>query len=47
MNAAIAEFDNFLKRNSWTLKPKAVVKKAGRKLIGTKLVFKQEKGRSQ
>ena len=40
--SAIAEFNNFLKRDSWTLKPKAVAKKAGRKLIGTKLVFKKK-----
>ena len=41
-SATIAKFNNFLKRDSWMLKPKAVARKAGRKLIGTKLVFKKK-----
>ena len=40
--STISEFNNFLKRKSWKFKPKSIAKDAGRKLIGTKLVFKKK-----
>ena len=38
--SAIAEVNNFLKRNSWNFIPKSKAKEMGRKLIGVKWVFK-------
>ena len=38
--SAIAEVNNFLKRNSWKFITKSIVKAMGRKLIGVKWVFK-------
>ena len=37
-----SEFMNFLKRGSWKKKLRSDVKRLGRKIIGTKLVFKKK-----
>ena len=38
----VTEAENFLQRNSWSKYPRAKVKEEGRKIIGTKLVFKKK-----
>ena len=42
LKSTIAEFNNFLGRNAWKFVPLSEVKKRGRKLIPTKLVFKKK-----
>ena len=38
----VTEAGNFLQQNSWSKYPRAKVKEEGRKIIGTKLVFKKK-----
>ena len=40
--SGITEFNNFLERNSWSKYPRNKVAEQGRKIIGTKLVFKKK-----
>ena len=42
LKSTIAEFNNFLGRNAWKFVPLSEVKKRGRKLVPTKLVFKKK-----
>ena len=40
--ACVAEINNFLNRDSWRFVPRQRVEKLGRKLIGTKMVYKKK-----
>ena len=40
--ACVAEINNFLDRNSWRFVPRKLVAKLGRKLIGTKMIYKKK-----